>query len=60
MFRDVEEIVELNINEECIIELKPKIAVFENKIIISDRTATQSIIKEKGGANRNYTSCGGK
>ena len=49
-FKETEE---LNINEERIIELKPKIDALENKLIVSDRTASQTILKKRKNANRN-------
>ena len=53
MLRDMGEIGELNIIEECTIGSESKIGELQNKLIISDRTASQTIVKEKKNTKRN-------
>lgn len=46
MFHDMKEIAELNINEECIIQLKSKIGNLRNSEIVSDRDAIGNVLKD--------------
>ena len=46
--RDVQEIEELDINEECIIGLESKIGNLRNSEVISDRNESRHIEKDLG------------
>ena len=46
MWRGLIEIGELNINEECIIQLKSKIGNLRNSEIVSDRDAIGNVLKD--------------